>query len=79
VLKTTFNEYIQVNFILNTAPALAFKSHGIAKGKHVTSYPSMKDKLTGDYQYMEDRVVVDGTHSTKHFSCINDLGIFAIN
>lgn len=36
------------------------KAHGIATGKKLTSYPSVKDELVKDYQYCEDKVVVDG-------------------
>uniref|UniRef100_A0A0B7BVV6 DJ-1/PfpI domain-containing protein n=1 Tax=Arion vulgaris TaxID=1028688 RepID=A0A0B7BVV6_9EUPU len=38
----------------------AFLAHNIGKGKKITSYPSMADKLKGSYQYSEERVVVDG-------------------
>lgn len=49
-------------YIWITAP-IAFKSHGIASGKSITSYPSMKERLVDTYQYNdEDRVVVDGKH-----------------
>lgn len=38
----------------------ALMSHGIFKGKNLTSYPSFKDDLSsGGYQYKEQRVVVD--------------------
>ena len=36
------------------------KSHGIASGKKVTSYPSFKDQLSTFYSYSEERVVIDG-------------------
>ncbi|KAF4525072.1 hypothetical protein B566_EDAN001986 [Ephemera danica] len=43
------------------AAPTALKKHGVGKGKRVTSYPSVKDKMEGDgYTYCEDRVVVDG-------------------
>lgn len=42
------------------AAPIALKAHGIAKGKQVTSYPSMKDELVNDYNYLEDKVVTDG-------------------
>ena len=35
------------------------KSHQIALGKQITSYPSKKDELVSSYNYSEDRVVVD--------------------
>ncbi|XP_069112499.1 Parkinson disease protein 7 homolog [Argopecten irradians] len=38
----------------------ALLSHGICKGKEVTSHPGCKDKMTGDYKYSEERVVQDG-------------------
>ncbi|XP_072040165.1 Parkinson disease protein 7 homolog [Amphiura filiformis] len=40
----------------------ALLSHGIAKGKKVTSHPGVKDKMegSGQYTYSEDRVVRDG-------------------
>ncbi|XP_013136396.1 PREDICTED: protein deglycase DJ-1-like [Papilio polytes] len=42
------------------AAPTAFVAHGVAKGKKLTSYPTTKDKITGDYTYVEgERVVVD--------------------
>lgn len=39
----------------------ALLSHGVGKGKKVTSYPSVGDKMKdGGYPYSEDRVVQDG-------------------
>jgi len=46
----------------------ALKKHGIGIGKSVTSYPSFKDKVTGgdtNYNYKEDRVVIDGNIITS--------------
>lgn len=34
------------------------KAHGIAKGKKITSYPSTKDDLKNDYNYVDDDIVV---------------------
>lgn len=48
-----------VLFFFALAP-IAFKSHGIAIGKNITSYPSMRERLTESYNYCADRVVVDG-------------------
>lgn len=42
-----------------TAPFVLFK-HGIAKGKNVTSYPSVKSDIEGFYNYKEISTVVDG-------------------
>jgi len=42
-----------------TAPFVLFK-HGIAKGKSLTSYPTVKSAIEGFYQYKEDSTVVDG-------------------
>ncbi|PVD35434.1 hypothetical protein C0Q70_02396 [Pomacea canaliculata] len=43
------------------AAPTALAAHGIGKGKKVTSYPSMGDKMKqGGYRYLEDRVVQDG-------------------
>lgn len=51
------------------------KAHGIATGKKLTSYPSVKDELVKDYQYSEDKVVVDGEivllFSLRGLFCIN--------
>ncbi|XP_015610030.1 protein dj-1beta [Cephus cinctus] len=47
------------------AAPTALKAHGIAKGKKITSYPLMKDQLTDDYTYIEDKVVVDGNLITS--------------
>jgi len=44
---------------LLTAP-IALEAHKIALGKRITSYPSVRGKLEGSYQYLEDRVVIDG-------------------
>jgi len=43
------------------AAPLALKSHGIGKGKKITSHPSVDSQLKdAGYAYSEDRVVVDG-------------------
>ncbi|XP_038219970.1 protein dj-1beta-like isoform X2 [Zerene cesonia] len=48
------------------AAPTAFVAHGVAKGKRITSYPTTKDKITGDYTYVEgERVVVDGNIVTS--------------
>lgn len=41
------------------AAPLILEKAGVIKGKRVTSYPSVRDKLTSA-QYSEDKVVVDG-------------------
>lgn len=42
------------------AAPLALVTHGIATGKRLTSYPSVKDKISSKYEYVEgERVVVD--------------------
>ncbi|OXU22956.1 hypothetical protein TSAR_002127 [Trichomalopsis sarcophagae] len=42
------------------------KAHGIAKGKKITSYPSVKNDLTSDYSYIDDQIVVtDGNLITS--------------
>lgn len=46
------------------AAPTALHAHGIAKGKTVTSHPSVKDKLDG-YTYSEERVVRDGNLVTS--------------
>ena len=52
------------------AAPLAFKTHGIATGKKITSYPAFKEKLESDYDYSEDRVVVDGMYLFKILAII---------
>ncbi|XP_046820164.1 protein dj-1beta-like isoform X2 [Vespa crabro] len=47
------------------AAPTALKAHGIAKGKKITSYPAMKDQMTDGYEYLEDRVVIDGNLITS--------------
>ncbi|KAK0089660.1 hypothetical protein PV325_006083 [Microctonus aethiopoides] len=47
------------------AAPTALKAHGIGFGKQITSYPSMKDQLIGDYKYLEDVVVTDGNIITS--------------
>lgn len=39
------------------AAPLALSAHKIGLGKSITSYPSVKDKLT-DYKYVDDQTVV---------------------
>ncbi len=44
----------------------ALLAHKIGLGKKITSYPSFKDKLSGQYDYKEDdRVVADGNLITS--------------
>ncbi|XP_033336664.1 protein dj-1beta [Megalopta genalis] len=47
------------------AAPIALKAHDIAKGKQLTSYPSMKDKLADEYEYLESTVVTDGNLITS--------------
>ena len=58
-MKTVFTKK-NTKLNLHTAPK-AFKQNGIGVGKKITSYPTSKDKLVDNYNYQEDRVVVDGT------------------
>ncbi|XP_014203427.1 protein dj-1beta isoform X1 [Copidosoma floridanum] len=47
------------------APSV-LKAHNIAKGKRVTSYPSVKKDLESDYSFVEDEIVVtDGNLITS--------------
>ena len=44
----------------------ALSSHGISKGKQLTSHPSTKDTITtAGYSYSEARVCKDGTTITS--------------
>ncbi|XP_026322650.1 protein dj-1beta-like isoform X1 [Hyposmocoma kahamanoa] len=48
------------------AAPTAFVAHGVAQGKRITSYPSTKEKIVGNYTYVEgERVVVDGNVTTS--------------
>ena len=48
------------------AAPTAFQKHGVNKGKRLTSYPAFKEKLSEDYEYVDDeRVVVDGNMVTS--------------
>jgi len=47
------------------AAPIALKAHNIGKGKRITSYPSMKNDLCNDYNYVEDKVVIDGNLITS--------------
>ncbi|XP_063984997.1 protein dj-1beta [Diachasmimorpha longicaudata] len=47
------------------AAPTALKAHGIGLGKKITSYPGKKGELAGDYNYLEDTVVVDGNLITS--------------
>ncbi|XP_051155122.1 protein dj-1beta-like [Leptopilina boulardi] len=48
------------------AAPVVLKAHGIAKGKQITSYPSTKIELKGDYKYIDDqKVVTDGNLITS--------------
>lgn len=40
------------------AAPTALLAHKIALGKSLTSYPSVKDKLSADYKYVDDKLVV---------------------
>lgn len=40
--------------------------HGIAKGKSLTSYPTVKSDIEGFYQYKEDTTVTDGKIKIFH-------------
>lgn len=40
------------------AAPCALAAHSIALGKRLTSYPAMKTKLTDQYQYVDDELVV---------------------
>lgn len=43
------------------AAPLALLAHSIGLGKRITSYPAMKDKLAGKYEYVDnENYVVDG-------------------
>jgi len=42
------------------AAPIALKSHGIGLRKRITSHPSKAEELKTDYDYSEDRVVIDG-------------------
>ncbi|XP_012273903.1 protein dj-1beta [Orussus abietinus] len=47
------------------AAPTALKSHDVAKGKQITSYPSFKDELKDDYKYLDEKVVTDGNLITS--------------
>ncbi|EGF78532.1 hypothetical protein BATDEDRAFT_90689 [Batrachochytrium dendrobatidis JAM81] len=47
------------------AAPIALKAAGILFGKRLTSHPSVKDQLESNYQYSDDRVVVDGNLITS--------------
>jgi len=49
------------------AAPTALLAHKIGLGKNLTSYPAaaFKEKLTGPYNYLEDKVVVDGNLVTS--------------
>jgi len=36
--------------------------HGIAKGKTLTSYPTVKSDIESSYKYIEDSTIVDGNN-----------------
>lgn len=55
------------------AAPTALKTHNIGKGKRITSYPSMKNELCDDYEYCEDKVVVDGTTICLFVSSSSDI------
>ncbi|XP_020297529.1 protein deglycase DJ-1-like [Pseudomyrmex gracilis] len=47
------------------AAPTALKVHGIGKGKQITAYPSMKNDLAEYYNYLENKVVIDGNLITS--------------
>lgn len=40
------------------AAPLALSAHKIGLGKSITSYPSVKDKLTDEFKYVDNQIVV---------------------
>lgn len=62
------------------AAPVALKAHGIATGKKLTSYPSTKDELVNDYQYIEnEKVVVDGKILKIFYFTFNERICLKIN
>ncbi|KND00062.1 DJ-1 family protein [Spizellomyces punctatus DAOM BR117] len=47
------------------ASPIVLKAAQVAKGRSVTAHPSVKDQLVQDYNYKEERVVVDGNLITS--------------
>lgn len=47
------------------AAPIALKAHGVGIGRTVTSHPSVKERLTDQYTYSEDRLVLDGPFITS--------------
>lgn len=58
IILISVMQFIKIKFMF-IAPFVLYK-HGIAKGKSLTSYPTVKSDIEGSYQYKEDSTVVDG-------------------
>lgn len=58
------------------AAPTALKTHNIGKGKRITSYPSMKKDLCDYYEYVEDKVVIDGNNWLTIFIKISIISTY---
>jgi len=57
------------------AAPIALKAHNIAKGKSVTCYPSIKDELGNEYNYLDNKMVTAGNNRFR-FLLLNISTIF---
>ena len=51
--------YIIITFVLIFSGPTALLSHGIAKGKKVTSHPGVKDKMEASGRFKEVSLVIE--------------------
>lgn len=64
-LIRSFNSSGRIVSAICAAPAVVLSPTGILKGKSVTCFPGLKDKLDPAAKYLTDRVVVDGNLITS--------------
>ncbi|KAH0950477.1 hypothetical protein HN011_008656 [Eciton burchellii] len=57
------------------AAPIALKAHDIGKGKSITCYPTIKDQLSNEYNYLDNKIVIadnlitgQGPAATFHFA-----------
>jgi protein DJ-1 len=66
-VKTILNQFNEAEkFVCAICAApIALKSAKVGIKKMITSHPSVREELAGDYAYQEDRVVIDGNLVTS--------------
>jgi putative intracellular protease/amidase len=50
------------------AAPIALKAHDIGKGKSITCYPTIKDQLSNEYNYLDNKIVIAGNNRFRFLS-----------